>query len=60
MVVPMNKPGMARPMPIPVKPVFRARPNVEQEEEFEEEEYDYQQEEVCGEDNIVNAGKRKT
>ena len=59
MVVPMNKPGMARPMPIPVKPVFRARPNVEQEEEFEEEEYDYQQEEVCGEDQYCECGQEE-
>ena len=50
-VVPVTKPhvpGIARPMPVPVKPVFRARPNIEQEEEPEE--YDYQEEEVAGEE----------
>ena len=40
------KPGVARPLPVPVQTVYRARPNVEQQEE----EVDYQQEEVAGEE----------
>lgn len=40
------KPGMVRPMPVLTRPMFRARPNVEQEEEAAE----YEQEEIPGEE----------
>ena len=38
-------------MPVPMKPVFRARPNTEQQEE--EEAAEYEQEEVAGEDQYA-------
>ena len=45
------KSGLVRPMPVPTRPVhaFRARPEVEQEEE----EADYQEEEIAGEEEYA-------